>query len=243
MRLDVYLTEAGFYSSRSKARAAIESGSITVDGKTAQKASLDVCGSEKIEITRIEKYVSRAGEKLEHALKEFGVDVNGLTVLDIGASTGGFTDCLLQNGAKKVYSLDVGTAQLADKLRCDRRVVCIENFNARYAKKTDFEDEIQMIVMDVSFISQTLIYEACGDILSSGKRMITLIKPQFEAGKANIGKGGIVKDKDGRIIAEILQRLDASAELYGFERMGFTSSPIEGGDGNKEYLALFQRKE
>ncbi len=242
MRLDVYLTEKDIFPSRSKARAAIESGSVTVNGK-AEKPSFDVDGSEDIKILAKDRFVSRAGEKLERALDEFDIDPRGMTVLDIGASTGGFTDCLLQRGARKVFALDVGSAQLAEKLRNDERVIVIENFNARYAKKENFHEEIDMIVMDVSFISQTLIYEACAHILSSGKRMITLIKPQFEAGKKHIGKGGIVKDKDGSVLKEILQKLDNSAEEFGFERTAFTVSPIEGGDGNREYLGLFIRKE
>lgn len=243
MRLDVYLTDSGIFESRSKAVAAIKAGAVTVNGKPADKASLSIDGSEKIEVLSREKYVSRAGEKLEKALHEFNVSPEGLTVLDIGASTGGFTDCLLQNGAKKVFALDVGTAQLAGKLRNDSRVTVIEGFNARFAKKSDFPVEIDMIVMDVSFISQTLIYPACADILKPGCRMITLVKPQFEAGKSNIGKGGIVHDKDNRIIKEIMKKLDAEAGTNGFEPIGFTESPIEGGDGNREYLALFIKPE
>lgn len=241
MRLDLYLTENGFFKSRSKAQAAINSGNVTVNGKTVSKASLDVVGDEEINVTDTERFVSRAGEKLFRAINEFNIDVNGMTALDIGASTGGFTDCLLQNGAKKVYALDVGTAQLAEGLRSDSRVTVMENFNARYARREDFGDEIDIIVMDVSFISQTLIYPACEDILASGKMMVTLIKPQFEAGKKHIGKGGIVHDKDGRILKEILEKIDASASQFGFTRKTITDSPIVGGDGNKEYLALFIR--
>ncbi len=243
MRLDVYLVEKGLFSSRSKAKSAIEASRVKINGVVVDKPSLDISGEPLIEITEKERFVSRAGEKLFHALNEFGISVKGLTALDIGASTGGFTDCLLQQGAKRVYSLDVGYAQLDQGLRNDERVVVMENRNARYVGKGDFADEIDIIVMDVSFISQTLIYNACADILPSGGLMITLVKPQFEAGKANVGKGGIVKDKNGRIIKEILERLDFSAEGCGFKRIGFTNSPIEGGDGNREYLALFQRKE
>lgn len=241
MRLDLFLTEKGFFKSRSKAQAAISAGNVTVNGVTATKASLEINGDEDIRVINTERFVSRAGEKLFHAINEFGIDVSGMTALDIGASTGGFTDCLLQSGAKKVYSLDVGTAQLADNLRNDERVTVMENFNARYAKRDDFDDEIDVIVMDVSFISQTLIYPACEDILASGKIMITLIKPQFEAGKKHIGKGGIVHDKDGKIIKEILEKIDSSASAFGFTRKGITDSPIVGGDGNKEYLAIFIR--
>ncbi len=243
MRLDVYLTQNGYFQSRSKAQTAIAAGTVLVNGKPVLKHSFETEGNEKIEVISFERFVSRAGEKLSHALSEFGIEVNGLTALDIGASTGGFTDCLLQNGAEHVFALDVGSAQLAEKLRRDARVTVIENFNARYAEKSHFEREIDIIVMDVSFISQTLIYPACADILSEGKMMITLVKPQFEAGKANIGKGGIVHDKDGKILEEICKKLDCSASMYGFERIGFTKSPITGGDGNTEYLALFRRTE
>ena len=241
MRLDLYLTENGFFKSRSKAQAAISEGRVAVNGKKITKPSLEIDGNESIEITDDRRFVSRAGEKLSHALNEFGLDVNGLTALDIGASTGGFTDCLLQNGAKRVFALDVGSAQLDEKIRNDERVTVIENFNARYARRDDFDCDIDFICMDVSFISQSLIYPACADILSAGKQMVTLIKPQFEAGKSNIGKGGIVRDKDGRILRDILGRLDASARQYGFERVGLTDSPILGGDGNREYLALFTK--
>jgi len=241
MRLDIFLTENEYAKSRSKAQDAITAGEVSVDGKIIKKPSFDVDGSENIVVSTDSRFVSRAGEKLSHALDVFGVDVNDLTVLDIGASTGGFTDCLLQNGAKHVYSLDVGSAQLDEKLRNDKRVTVIENFNARYAKKSDFDKEIDMIVMDVSFISQSLIYPACADILSENKMMITLIKPQFEAGKKHIGKGGIVHDRDGKIIKEILEKLDISAMLCDLQRINFTDSPIQGGDGNKEYLALFKR--
>ncbi len=241
MRLDLFLVESGFFNSRSKAQSAIAENKVLIDGKTAEKASMQVEGNEKIEILSVERFVSRAGEKLFHALNEFNVSVNRLVALDIGASTGGFTDCLLQNGANHVFSLDVGTAQLDDKLRNDSRVTVLENFNARNAKKSDFNKEIDIIVMDVSFISQTLIYPACADILGENKVMVTLVKPQFEAGRKNIGKGGIVNDRDGKILKEILQKIDGAANENHFLRIGFCDSPIKGGDGNREYLALFKK--
>ena len=243
MRLDIYLTEQSLAKSRSKAQSAIAEGRVTVNGIKITKASFDVQGDEAIAIIDDNRFVSRAGDKLAHALEAFNIDVNGLIALDIGASTGGFTDCLLQNGAKKVYALDVGSGQLDEKLRSDDRVVVIENFNARYAKREDFIDEIDFICMDVSFISQTLIYPAISEILSSGKSAITLIKPQFEAGKSQIGKGGIVKDKDGKIIKSILEKLDFSANAYNLKRVNFTDSPIQGGDGNFEYLAHFVKND
>ena len=241
MRLDLFLTENGYFNSRSKAQAAISSGNVLLNGRKAEKPSLQIEGDEIIEVISTDRFVSRAGEKLYHALTEFNIDVTNLVALDIGASTGGFTDCLLQNGASHVFSLDVGTAQLDEKLRQDERVTVIENFNARNAKKSDFDKEIDIIVMDVSFISQTLIYPACADVLGKDKLMITLIKPQFEAGRQNIGKGGIVNDKDGKILKEILQKIDNSAKDYGFTRFGFCDSPIKGGDGNSEYLAIFKK--
>ncbi len=241
MRLDVFLTENGFFASRSKAQAAIAEGFVLINGKRAEKHSLQVEGTEDIKVVSNERFVSRAGEKLFHALNEFAISPEGLTVLDIGASTGGFTDCLLQQGAKRVFALDVGKAQLAEKLRNDQRVTVIESFNARNATRDDFDEPIDMIVMDVSFISQTLIYPACADILDEGCIMITLIKPQFEAGKSHVGKGGIVKDRDGSIIRQILEKLDYFAKENQFTRIGFTDSPIEGGDGNREYLALFRK--
>ena len=243
MRLDVFLTENNYFQSRSKAQAAINSGFVTVNQTKITKPSFEINGDEEINVLSNERFVSRAGEKLAHALSEFNVNVGELVALDIGASTGGFTDCLLQNGAKRVFALDVGSAQLVQKLRDDERVTVIENFNARYAKKENFDEEIDIIVMDVSFISQSLIYPACSDILSVGKKMITLIKPQFEAGKKYIGKGGIVKDKSGSVIKEILSKLDESAKIFGFKLLSVTDSPIIGGDGNKEYLALFVKEQ
>ena len=239
MRLDLFLAMRGFYKSRSKASAAIKSGSVNVNGKVIKTPAFDVDENDVIIASDNERFVSRAGEKLEYALNEFGIDPKGATVLDIGASTGGFTDCLLMHGASYVYALDVGSGQLDGKLRGDERVCVLENFNARNAKKSDFDKEIDMITMDVSFISQTLIYPACSDILKSGGKMITLVKPQFEAGKEFIGKGGIVHDKDGKIIENIIKKIDIEANNYGFSRVSLTRSPITGGDGNTEYLALF----
>lgn len=242
MRTDTYLAENGFFKSRTKAKSAIDEGRVFIDGKAVTRASEEYCGG-KITVSGGEKYVSRAGLKLEHALECFGMDVRGAVALDIGASTGGFTDCLLQHGAARVYTLDVGSSQLDESLRADSRVIAREGFNARYARKSDFPEEISLIVMDVSFISQTLIYPAAADILGAGKKMITLIKPQFEAGRNRIGKGGIVKDRDGSVIADVLAAIDISAQANGMRRCGLCDSPIKGGDGNREYLALFEKTE
>ncbi len=243
MRLDVFLSEQGLTKSRSKAAAYISQGKVTVDGKVIKKPSFDVTSQNQVILTDTEPFVSRAGLKLDHALNEFCVDVTGLTALDIGASTGGFTDCLLKKGAHHVFSLDVGKMQLDDSLRNRKEVTVMEEFNARYAKKEDFSRPIDIIVMDVSFISQGLIYPACGDILPRGGRMITLIKPQFEAGRENIGKGGIVKDRDKKLFSSILTSLSSQAEEQGFIFKKTTVSPIKGGDGNTEYLALFEKTE
>ncbi len=240
MRIDIYLAENGFFKSRSKAKSAIEEGLVSVNGKIITRASEEYSGGD-ITVSGGEKYVSRAGLKLEHALECFGADVSGAVALDIGASAGGFTDCLLQHGAARVYTLDVGSSQLDESLRSDSRVIAREGFNARYARKSDFPEEISLIVMDVSFISQTLIYPAAADILSAGGRMITLVKPQFEAGKSFIGKGGIVKDRGGKVIAAIMEKIDTAARENGLRRCGLCDSPITGGDGNREYLAIFER--
>ncbi|MBR0231058.1 MAG: TlyA family RNA methyltransferase [Clostridia bacterium] len=241
MRLDVLLAGRGLYASRSKAGEAIKMGLVAVNGETVKKPSYEADGSEEITARAAWKYVSRAGEKLEAAFRAFGADCKGLCALDIGASTGGFTECLLEHGAAYVYALDVGKGQLDEKLKNDARVVPVEETNARYLQKSDFPREIEFITMDVSFISQTLIYPACARLLAPGGIMITLVKPQFEAGKENVGKGGIVKDRDGRIIKEILARVDLAAEENGFAREGLIRSPIEGGDGNTEYLAIFKK--
>ena len=166
---------------------------------------------------------------------------SGLCALDIGASTGGFTECLLRRGARMVYALDVGRDQLDEKIKNDARVISMEGRNARYMHKSDFPQEPELITMDVSFIPQELIYPACAALLAPGRKMITLVKPQFEAGKENVGKGGIVKDRDGSVLKAILARVDAAAEAAGFRRDGLIKSPIEGGDGNTEYLAVFTK--
>ena len=241
MRLDVLRAERGYYASRSKAGEAIKLGLVTVNGSVVTKPAYEADGGESIEARAAWKYVSRAGEKLEAALDAFCVDCGGLCALDIGASTGGFTECLLRRGARTVYALDVGRDQLDEKIKNDARVISMEGRNARYMHKSDFPQEPELITMDVSFIPQELIYPACAALLAPGRKMITLVKPQFEAGKENVGKGGIVKDRDGRVLKAILARVDAAAEAAGFRRDGLIKSPIEGGDGNTEYLAVFTK--
>jgi 23S rRNA (cytidine1920-2'-O)/16S rRNA (cytidine1409-2'-O)-methyltransferase len=183
------------------------------------------------------KYVSRGGLKLEKALREFGVEVEDFICLDVGASTGGFTDCLLQHGAKRVTAVDAGTNQLVWKLRNDERVEARENVNARYLKPKDFAEKFDLIVMDVSFISVTKIFPALAGLLKEQAKMIVLIKPQFEVARGEVGKGGIVREpeKHERVIGEV----NAAAAENGFENLGLTESPILGADGNKEFLALY----
>ena len=237
MRIDVYLFENGIAESRSKAQDMIKSGAVYIDGKQVTKPSYDITdGSVEIK-GDLMPYVGRGGLKLEHALDFFGIDVSGLTAADIGASTGGFTDCLLQRGAAKVYAIDSGSGQLHAKLRTDKRVVSMENFNARVLKSVDIGGRVPLAVMDVSFISQTALYRAVSDILEDNGVLISLIKPQFEVGRQNVGKNGIVKDK--KLYQTVINDLRYSASLYGLNMKAYTESPIKGGDGNTEFLALF----
>ena len=239
MRIDVYLVEYGYLESRSRASRLIAEGKILLDGKVVAKASQDVSeGEHTVEITERDKYVSRGGIKLEGALKSFNIDVSGKRCIDVGASTGGFTDCLLQNGAAFVCAVDSGRGQLHPSLMEDIRVTMIEGFNARELDPSDF-GTFDIAVMDVSFISQTLIHKPLWSVLNEGAIFISLIKPQFEAGKSALGKGGIVKDPRDREAA--VKRVLESAALCGFETLGVIRSPIEGGDGNVELLAAFRR--
>lgn len=241
-RLDVYLAANGYCKSRSKAAEAIASGRVTVDGVPASKASFPVEEGMIIEVTEpASSYVSRAGYKLEAALDGFSLDVRGKTALDIGASTGGFTDCLLQRGAAFVYAVDVGTAQLDEQLRKDERICCREQTNARYLHREDFDRVIDIVTVDVSFLSQKLLYPAIAEVLSTGGQLVTLVKPQFEVGRTHIGKGGIVHDPKGKLFRTLLETLTAEARENGLQLRATIPSPLPGGDGNKEYLAYFLR--
>lgn len=238
MRLDVYLVENGFCESRSRASRLIGEGKILLDGKIAVKAGQEVsCGEHTVEITEADKFVGRGGLKLEGALDAFGIDVSGKKCIDVGASTGGFTDCLLQRGAAHVCAVDSGRGQLHAKLMSDIRVTSVEGFNARELSPETF-GVFEIAVMDVSFISQTLIHKSLRSVLSEGAYFVGLIKPQFEAGKSALGKGGIVKSPTDREAA--IKRVIESAAISGFELVGVVRSPIEGGDGNIEYLAAFK---
>ena len=244
MRIDLFLAENGYCKSRSKAAEAIKEGRVLVDGKPVEKPSFLV--EEGMEVTLLESeeegFVSRAGYKLEGALKAFSIDVSGMTAVDLGASTGGFTDCLLQRGAAYVYAVDVGHSQLDEKLLCDARVKNMEKTNARYLKKEDFARPVDMVVTDVSFISQRLLYPAVADILPSGGLFVSLIKPQFEVGKQHVGKGGIVRDPSGKLFRNLLAELKAEGSNHGLKLLSYTDSPILGGDGNREYLAYWRKE-
>lgn len=245
MRLDQELTARGLFPSRAKAAAAVADGRVRVNGQPVLKNAFPVSGSDRIDVDPLpenEIYVSRAGLKLAAALDAFGVSPAGKTVLDIGASTGGFTDCLLRRGASYVYAVDVGTGQLDPSLRTDERVCSMEKTNARYLTASLFGRKPDMAVMDVSFISQSLLYPALAPLLPPGGFLISLVKPQFEVGPDQIGKNGIVRDPDGRKFRKILDKLKTAAASDGLTLRQWTDSPIAGGDGNREYLALFQKE-
>lgn len=243
-RIDKLLTEQGFADSRTKAQALVMSGVVLVDEKRVEKPSEVFPIESKIRIkgqTAESKYVGRGGLKLEKALEVFNIRPNEYVCLDVGASTGGFTDCLLQNGAKKIVTIDVGTNQLVWKLRNDERVEARENVNARYLKSEDFVEKFDLIVMDVSFISVTKILPALIDLLKESGKIIVLIKPQFEVGRGEVGKGGIVKDESKH--QEVIEKVNNFAEDLGFKVCETIDSPILGADGNKEFLALYEKSE
>ena len=237
MRLDVYLSQNGI-KSREAAKAVIKKG-IIIDGRTVFKPSFEVTGEENIVFEDDLKYVGRGGLKLEHAIKTFGIDLDGMVCLDIGASTGGFTDCMLQHDASYVYALDVGHGQLAQKLVCDSRVRNMEGMNIRSVTRSDFDRDIDFIGTDVSFISLKLVLPVIYELLS-GKNAVVLIKPQFECGRAALGKGGIVKSD--KVTESVREDLRAFAEATGFAVEGIIPSPITGGDGNREFLMLLSRE-
>ncbi len=241
MRIDLYLTEKGYACSRQQAKRLIEEGSVTVDGRVVKKPSEAVADGAEPDVCVRDtmKYVGRGALKLDAALDAFGLDVEGICALDIGASTGGFTDCLLQRGAAHVCAVDSGVGQLAEKIRTDSRVVSMENCNARYLTLESIGQPVDVIVMDVSFISATLIIPRFPQLLSDEGHAVCLIKPQFEVGRSMIGKGGIVKDKQAhrRAIEQVLE----SAKSVGLSPIGLIPSPIFGGDGNREFLAWFSK--
>ncbi len=242
MRLDLYLVEKGFAGSRTEAKRIILENGVAVKGKAINKPAFDI-SPEETEISVAEntkKYASRGGFKLECAISAFDFTVKDKLAIDVGAPSGGFTDCLLQNGARHVISVDSGCGQLAEFLRCDKRVTVIEKYNARYMKREDFEYVPNLAVMDVSFISATYIIPALYGVLADNADFICLIKPQFEVGRSAIGKNGIVKDEKERKYA--IEKVTAFAKAEGFTLVGVITSAIEGGDGNIEYLAHFRKE-
>ena len=237
MRLDIYLTEKSLCKSRTAAQSLIKSGGVTLNGKQCSKPSQEVGESDCVEITGEQlRYVGRGGLKLEAALERFGLGISGAECIDIGSSTGGFTDCMLQHGASKVWAVDVGRDQLDESLRGDPRVVSMEQTDIRTAElpQADF------IGTDVSFISLKLILPHIFRLLKSGGRAVALIKPQFEAGRANLSKKGIVRDE--RVRLRIRDEIADFAAGCGFEVIGTEMSPITGGDGNTEYLMCLGKR-
>jgi 23S rRNA (cytidine1920-2'-O)/16S rRNA (cytidine1409-2'-O)-methyltransferase len=239
-RLDLALVERGIVDSRSKAQALILARRIRVNGTYVDKAGAPVKEEDVLELVELEHpWVGRGGMKLAGAFESFGLDVAGLVCADIGASTGGFTHVLLERGAEKVYAIDVGYGQLDASLREDSRVVNREKTNARYLDETDFEEPVDFVSIDVSFISLELILPAVSSFLSPRGQVVALIKPQFEVGKADVGKGGIVRDSAKRQAA--VDRISAAAQELGFSVHGLIESPVKGAEGNVEYLIWLTR--
>lgn len=239
-RLDILLVNKGLAPSREKAKAMIMEGNVFVDNNREDKAgsTFDVNASIEVKGNTL-KYVSRGGLKLEKAMTHFGITLEGKVCMDIGASTGGFTDCMLQNGASKVYSVDVGYGQLAWKLREDPRVVCMERTNARYLTHEQIPDELDFASIDVSFISLKLIFPALYPLLREGGEVACLIKPQFEAGREKVGKKGVVRDP--KVHLEVLENFLTHAKENDFTVLGITYSPIRGPEGNIEYLGYLRK--
>ena len=242
LRLDVALVERGFCESREKAKALIMSGIVFVNNQKSDKAGNNIKPDDVIEVRgETLKYVSRGGLKLEKAMKSFPINLEGYICADIGASTGGFTDCMLQNGAVKVYAIDVGYGQLAWKLRTDERVVNLERTNFRYVTSEQVPDLLDFASVDVSFISLSLIFPVMRELLKDGGSAVCLIKPQFEAGKENVGKKGVVREKSVHI-AVVNKIIDLIKENQ-FSLLGLDFSPIKGPEGNIEYLCYIKKTE
>ena len=239
-RLDVLLVSRGLAESREKAKAIIMSGHVYVDGQKEDKAGTSFNDKVNIEVRgNTLKYVSRGGLKLEKAMANFDVTLEGKICMDVGSSTGGFTDCMLQNGAVRVYAVDVGHGQLAWKLRNDERVVCMEKTNIRYVTPDDIPDKIQFSSIDVSFISLTKVLGPVKELLSDDGQIVCLIKPQFEAGREKVGKHGVVRDK--AVHLEVINKVIEYAVSIGFEVLNLEFSPVKGPEGNIEYLLHLQK--
>ena len=241
-RLDVLLVKKGLASSREKAKAIIMSGIVFVDGQREDKAGSTFDEKQEIIVKgKTLKYVSRGGLKLEKAMKNFDIVLKDKVCMDVGASTGGFTDCMLQNGAVKVYSVDVGHGQLDWKLRNDERVVCMERTNMRYMTEDDIDEKASFVSIDVSFISLTKILPAVYRILNTGGEVVALIKPQFEAGREKVGKKGVVRDP--KVHLEVIQTVLQTAMNLGFSILDLEYSPIKGPEGNIEYLVHLKKSQ
>jgi 23S rRNA (cytidine1920-2'-O)/16S rRNA (cytidine1409-2'-O)-methyltransferase len=242
-RIDKLLVERGLAESRTKAQALVMAGGVLVDEQRAEKPSDQFGTDAPIRVKHADdpasRYVGRGGIKLEAALREFKLDVNGAVCLDAGASTGGFTDCLLQNGASKVFAIDVGHNQLDWRLRNDSRVEAREGVNARYLQPDDFPVKFDLAVMDVSFISATMVLPAIVPLVKEGGAIVTLIKPQFEVGRGEVGGGGIVRDAAKR--AQAVEKVNQCAADLLLHVAGVIESPIQGAEGNVEFLALYKR--
>ena len=232
-RLDVLLVDRGLVDSREKARALILAGQVLVDGQKLDKSGHAVPSDARVELLASPRYVGRGGLKLEAALDHFAIAVAGKICLDVGSSTGGFTDCLLQRGAARVYAIDVGTAQLDWKLRNDPRVVVREQVNARYLSREQVPESVDLAVCDVSFISITMILPALADLLASHAEMVILVKPQFELERQQVGKGGIIRDP--ALHLQACRRVEQAVQTLGFHAQ-VVPSPVLGAEGNQEFL-------
>ncbi len=236
IRLDALLFERGLYESRERARAAVMMGHVFIGGARAGKPGQQVSRDADIEVRGgAPEFVSRGGQKLKKAIESFGISLDGAVAADIGASTGGFTDCMLQNGAVKVFAIDVGYGQLAWKLRQDGRVVCMERTNIRYVTPEKLGEPLDFCSVDVSFISLRLVLPVMRALLKEDGRAVCLVKPQFEAGRGKVGKKGVVSSKDTHI--EVLRAFAENAETAGFTVKAFNFSPVRGPEGNIEFLA------
>lgn len=242
IRLDVAVFEAGYAPSREKAKAIIMAGQVYVNNQKVDKAGTEIKRDDKLEVRGSTlKYVSRGGLKLEKAMQCFPITLQDKVCMDVGASTGGFTDCMLQNGAKKVYSIDVGYGQLAWKLRTDERVVNLERTNFRYATREQVPDEIDFSSVDVSFISLYHILPVLNSLLANNGEAVCLIKPQFEAGKEKVGKKGVVRDLNVHL--EVVKKIISLSVENGFSVLGLQFSPIKGPEGNIEYLIYLKKSD
>ncbi|MGI5849121.1 MAG: TlyA family RNA methyltransferase [Christensenellales bacterium] len=237
-RIDIYLCETGQADSREKAKSLVISGAVYIDGQRCDKPSHMVCSGQDVTLRQREAFVSRGGKKLEKAIQYFDINLKGKIAIDIGASTGGFTDCMLQNGAAYVFAVDVGHGQLAWRLRQDSRVCVMERQNARYLSRDMFDRDIGFASVDVSFISLKLVLPVLTHILTGPYTVVALIKPQFEAGRDKVGKKGVVRDKDVHTV--VIQGIAKSAHDIGLILCGLTYSPIKGPEGNIEYLVCFK---